>query len=154
MVLGDCMEDSLIGEGPEDGEPTVAFSLPVTASEIALRPMRGFAADLGVATEDRGEPFEDFVPLICGEDEVMILIVGFPSYSSLVTLGWVRSLVASTVGAVSCVLEARNRPLRLLLWYTFDAVDVIAAIVSRIESTLPTRECRFDPAMLRRCSST
>lgn len=58
--VGDCSGDSLIGEGNDAGETTRAFSLPVTASDIARRPMmRGFFADFRVCRLGRG----DSIPL-------------------------------------------------------------------------------------------
>ena len=39
VMVGDWIGDSFTGDGIEEGEATRAFSLPVTASEMALRPM-------------------------------------------------------------------------------------------------------------------
>ena len=47
--VGECTGDSLMGDGTEDGESIMAFSLPVTASEIARRLIRGFFIEGDVA---------------------------------------------------------------------------------------------------------
>jgi hypothetical protein len=57
--VGDCSGDSLIGEVTTQEKP-LELSLPVTASDIARRPMmRGFFADFRVCRLGRG----DSIPL-------------------------------------------------------------------------------------------
>ena len=52
VLVGDSAGVSLTVDMGEVGDPTIARSPPVTASDIAPRPMRDFVGDLGVRTED------------------------------------------------------------------------------------------------------
>lgn len=116
--MGDCTEASLTGDGTEVGVETSALSLPVMASEIARRPMRGFETDLAGVTADLGEPF-DAAPLLASVDDVIIFIFGFVlalllSYSSLVTVGELISVAGGVILIASLAEELRKCPLKLL----------------------------------------
>ena len=131
---GGSLAESLIGG---DAVENNAFSPPVTASEIALRPIRGFENDFEGATADLGEPFAEALLLLFA---VTTFILGFLSYSSLVTVGEVISFEGADVVADSLAEELRKWPIKLLPWYILAAGEAIAATVSLIESTLPNRE--------------
>ena len=105
---GDRTEDSLIGEGMDEGKVKIAFSLPVTASDMARNPIRGFRAEWALCVEGVGDPLE--AVLTCGGEVLVTRFVrGFSSYSSLVTVGEEISLFRE-LGAIcptSFALEFR-----------------------------------------------
>ena len=112
--VGDCTEASLIGDESEAGVETKALSVPVTASEIARRPMRGFEIDLAGTTADLGEPFEA-APLLASVDEVISFVLNFLlSYSSFVTVGEVRLVVGGVFVTASLADELRKCPIKVL----------------------------------------
>lgn len=111
--VGECILDSLTGEGADVGDVSKALSLPVTASDIARRPIRPFGADPGLAVDDRRGTLDGKSPLSFGAD-VTMLILGFWLYSSLVTVGEVSSFKGTVVAKmVSLALELRNLPFKL-----------------------------------------
>lgn len=130
----DCPAGSLIGDTAEGVVEARALSFPVTASEIALNPMRGFENDFEGPTADLGEPFE----LLGFVEEVTIFMLGFISYSSLVTVGDVRLVDGVVCEKASPAEELRKWPMPP--WYILAAGEAMAATVSLIESTLPNRE--------------
>ena len=107
--------------------------------------MRGFENDFEGATADLGELFPDLLVL-----DVTIFMLGFLSYSSLVTVGEVRSVEGGVAASASLAEELRKWPIP---WYILAAGEAIAATVSLIESTLPKREWRLPPTWLIRLFS-
>ena len=110
------------------------FSPPVTASDIALSPILGFDTDFEGAIADLGELLAGDLLLLC---DVTTFMLGFLSYSNLVTVGEVRSVERDGVDTASLAEEFRKWPIP---WYILAAGEAMAATVSLIESTLPNLE--------------
>ena len=80
----------------------------MTASDIALSPIRGFDIDFEGVIADLGELLAGDLLLLC---DVITFMLGFLSYSSLVTVGEVRSVEREAVDTVSLAEEFRKWPI-------------------------------------------
>jgi len=111
------MGDSFIGDDIEEGEATRAFSFPVTASDIALRPIPLLAleTELLIWSDSWGDAplSEDGSPSIRGDGDVRVAGLPFESDSRLVTVGDGVSFGEAVPGDLALAL--RNRPLKALL---------------------------------------
>lgn len=135
VPAGDWTSLSFTGEGLDVGV-TKVFSLPVTASEIARKPMTLRA----LAEMPCGGSGERLPRLPCVENGEAINTDGVLSSSRLVTVGETPGpLDDRAIGARA--LEDRSRPLNVLLWYALEADEVTSGMRSRTESALLILEC-------------
>ena len=82
-------------------------------------------------------------------EETVVFVPVVSAYSGFDIVGDEISFCKELDESPSLALELRKRPFKLP-WYILDAGDVIDATVSRIESALAIRECRFPRRLFRR----